>query len=259
MRRLKRGSKPLYNSSKHSQSGAAPGRAPAARAVSAHKTTTRSAAQPIARGRKRAVSLRSGCVLRGLRASTRDRCRATPWQAGLEREGSSRSAYICPAALRRRRRCGISPPQIDSAAPDAVNPLFATGGRRPHIGAQQLEQLRFARAVLADERPVLAGLEGQRDVSQHPFAAAPHAHLVQRHAQASSHPRRIRHWPPCSTTRPSRSSLIRCAAKVSFAHAWRSAATSSYTSDVNPSSVDAVPAAARRSRQCSTFASRASR
>ena len=36
-----------------------------------------------------------------------------------------------------------------------------------------------------------------------------------------------RHTPLCSLTLPSRANLIRCASRVSLAHAWRSAGTSS--------------------------------
>ena len=116
---------------------------------------------------------------------------------------------------------------IDLAAADSIDAPLATGGCRPHIGGKQFEQLRLAGAVLADERPALAGVQLQVDVAQRPFLAAPHADGVQRDAQAGAHLRGTRQTPSCSTALPSRASLIRCASKVNLAQGWRSADTSS--------------------------------
>ncbi len=98
-------------------------------------------------------------------------------------------------------------------------------GSRPHIAAQQLEQLRLAGAVVAHQGPALPRPQSPGDVTQNPFVAAPHAHCVQQHRQPLGHVSRQR--PSRSAARCSRASLIKCASKVRRAQRCRSAATSS--------------------------------
>jgi len=81
--------------------------------------------------------------------------------------------------------------RFDQIHPFAAHPITSPCvsphiGGRPYVAAQGLEQLRLAGAVVAEQRPALPGTQAPGDVTQNPFAAAPHADRVQQHLEAAS-------------------------------------------------------------------------
>src|SRR6202012_1311992 len=115
---------------------------------------------------------------------------------------------------------------IEGAPTQLVDQCLAAGGSRTYVPRDQLQELRLARAVGADECPLPCALELERDVFERPILVAPHAHRVQRDGEACPHGIR-RQRPSFSAALPSLLSLIRCASKLRRATACRSFGTSS--------------------------------
>ena len=90
---------------------------------------------------------------------------------------------------------------------------FASGGRRPHVATQQLEQDGLAGAIRSEQQPVLTGTNLERNIAQGPVPAEPDARVADfdalepasgRHgpAHAASH---VQRSPSCATRRSSTS------------------------------------------------------
>ena len=57
--------------------------------------------------------------------------------------------------------------RVEGFAAQAIATQLAIGGLRPHGARDELEQLRLAGAVAADQQPALPGLDAPRNVAQH--------------------------------------------------------------------------------------------
>ena len=62
--------------------------------------------------------------------------------------------------------------RVEILAAPAVTSQLAARGLGPHAAREQLEQLRLARPVAADQQPALAWLDSPVDIAQHRALAA---------------------------------------------------------------------------------------
>src|ERR1700722_2111050 len=73
--------------------------------------------------------------------------------------------------------------EIDLAPAETIDAPACGRGGGPHIAREQLEKLRLARTVGADESPALPRMHLEREIAQHPPAPTLHARGVQRDAE----------------------------------------------------------------------------
>ncbi len=144
-------------------------------------------------------------------------------------------AVACVLVLRLRADIGhpvAHVHQVQQAALGVeVRPPFAAGGGRPAQAANELDQLRLAGAVGAQQQPLLSRHDLEVDLLEHLPPGQPESAAVQRNADAW-HPqapliRGRTTRAPSRPTRSSRSSFSRCASSVWLASSCSDRSTSS--------------------------------
>ena len=117
---------------------------------------------------------RRGCLRRRQRAHRNVGALHAGARRLRARGNSIRSVRSGPGARRRRRRSLRSTPAgVSKVSPrQSIAAQLAARGFRPHAARDQLEQLRLAGAVAADQQPALPGLDAPVHVAQHRALAA---------------------------------------------------------------------------------------